>query len=104
MDKHPTHEIAFRSKAEMIEDITKILHHLHTGQRSLATPLIEDLKTRALFLDEEIQQDVLIFVEQVLFQYDYDPWHKITRDVQKATDRLIRDLGFSIPDPTETIL
>ena len=104
MDKHPAHEIAFRSKAEMAEDITQILHYLHTGDRSLATPLIEDLKTRSLFLSEEIQQDVLIFTEQVLFQYDYDPWHKITRDVQKAADRLIRDLGFSIPEPPETVL
>ncbi len=104
MGKHPSQVLPVRSKAEMLEDIIKILHCLHTGRRSSAVPLIEDLKTRSLFLDEQIQQDVLIFAEQVLFQYDYDPWHKITRDVQKAADRLIRDLGFPIKAPEETII
>jgi|SRR5579872_883002 len=102
---HKNHfrELPVRSKSEMLEDIIKILHCLHTGQRSAAIPLIEDLKTRSLFLREEIQQDVLIFAEQVLFQYDYDPWHKITPDVQKAADRLIADLGYPIRDKIKTI-
>ncbi len=95
MVKHPTEDLPIRSKLEMLEDIVKILHYLHTGVRSAADPLIDDLKTRAMFLEERIQQDVLIFSEQVHFQYDYDPWHKITSDVQEAADKLIADLGFS---------
>ncbi|HSX26752.1 MAG TPA: hypothetical protein VLE89_07075 [Chlamydiales bacterium] len=94
MKKHPSHELPARSKTEMLKDICEIVHFLHTGQRSAADLLIEDLKTRSIFLDEKIQHDVLIFAEQVQFQYDYDPWHKVTPDVQKAADKLIHDLGF----------
>ena len=104
MEKHPSHELPIRSKKEMLEDIRMILRHLHTGNRSEAIPLLDDLKTRSLFLPEQIQQDVLIFAEQVLFQYDYDPWHKITRPVQEAADRLIADLGYPLDSPPWTVL
>lgn len=78
----------------MLDDIIQIIHYLHSGDRKLADPLIEDLKIRATFLEETIQQNVLIFSEQVHFQYNYDPWHKVTSDVQKAADKLIEELGF----------
>ncbi|MBM3183687.1 MAG: hypothetical protein FJZ64_00045 [Chlamydiae bacterium] len=94
--KHPSQELPIRSKIEMAKDIAEIIQCLHRGQRGAADLLIEDLKTRALFFDEKTQQDVLKFVEQVAFQYNYDPWHKITQDVQKAADILIEDLGFHI--------
>lgn len=99
MEKHPTHELLIRSKQEMLQDIAQIIHFLHTGQRSAADLLIEDLKLRSLFFDDSIQQDVLVFSEQVHFQYDYDPWHKITPDVERAADKLIHHLGYKIkPD------
>lgn len=88
------HEIPIRSKLEMCDDIAKIIYHLHQGEKSKSDPLLEDLKVRSLHLDETIQQDVLIFSEQVQFQYAYDPWHKVTHEVEKAADRLIEDLGF----------
>jgi hypothetical protein len=66
------------------------------GKRKEAELLIKDLKIRASALDPQIQQDVLMFCEQVLFQYDYDPQHKITIDVKKAADKLIEDMGFGI--------
>ena len=91
---HSPKELPIRSKITMLHNIAKIIKHLHKGERPFADRLIEDLKTRSVFLDEQIQQDVLIFAEQVQFQYDYDPNHLITRDVQKAADRLIEDLGF----------
>ncbi len=78
----------------MLDDIVQIIRCLHTGIRGEADALIHDLKSRALFLDEQIQQDVLMFCEQIHFQYDYDPWHKVTPEVQKAADKLIEDLGF----------
>lgn len=95
MKEHPSRENPIRSKDEMLKDICKIVHYLHTGERLAADLLIEDLKTRSTYLDEKIQQDVLIFAEQVQFQYDYDPWHKVTPDIQKAADRLLHNLGFS---------
>lgn len=95
MPKHPSHELPIRSKLEMLDDIVQIIYYLHTGQRKFAEPLLDDLKTRSIFLDEQLQHDVLIFAEQVCFQYDYDPWHKVTSEVQKAADNLIKDLGFS---------
>jgi hypothetical protein len=97
MDKNPAEELPIRSKLEMLEDIVEIISHLHHGERPLAEPLIDDLKSRALFLDEQIQQDVLEFSEQIHFQYDYDPWPKVTPEIQKAADRLIEDLGFPTP-------
>jgi hypothetical protein len=80
----------------MLDDIVQVIHYLHTGRRRAADPLLDDLKIRAIYFDERVQQDVLIFAEQVYFQYSYDPWHKVTADVQRAADRLIEDLGFSI--------
>jgi hypothetical protein len=97
MDKHPSHELPIRSKLDMLDDVVKIIHYLHEGDRVAADHLIDDLKTRAVYLDEKIQQDVLIFSEQVQFQYDYDPWHKVTPEVQSAADQLISDLGFYRP-------
>ncbi len=95
MRKHLGLELPIRSKLNMLDDIVQVIHFLHTGDRQIAVPLMDDLKARAVFFDDQIQHDVLIFCEQVCFQYDYDPWHKITPDVQKAADKLIDDLGFS---------
>ena len=91
---HKSQEIPVRSKTEMLYDIIKVIHFLHEGDRKAAEPLIRNLKVRAMYLDEQIQQDVLIFSEQVQFQYNYDPWHKISQEVRKAADKLIYDLGF----------
>lgn len=91
-----TRELPIRSKLAMAEDIAMVLHCLHDGHKASSDRLLEDLKVRSLFLDETIQQDVLIFAEQVQFQYGYDPWHKITPDVQQAADKLIEDLGFTL--------
>ena len=85
-------ELPIRSKTEMANDIAQIIHCLHRGQYT--GPLIENLKARSTFLDERVQQDVLIFVEQVQFQQAYDPWHKVTPEITLAADRLIEDLGF----------
>ncbi len=95
MKKYIKGDLPIRSKIEMADDVGKILSSLHRGQRDLSDQLIEDLKVRALYLDDDIQQDVLIFAEQVQFQYDYDPWHKVTWEVVHAADRLIESLGFS---------
>lgn len=96
MTKHPSQELPIRSKLEMLADIVQIIRYLHEGSRPAADHLIDDLKTRAMYFDEKIQQDVLIFAESIHFQYDYDPWHKVTLDVKKAADKLIQDLGFPI--------
>lgn len=87
-------ELPIKSKLEMLNLIGQIVYLLHTGQREAADKYINELKTRAMYLDEEIQHDVLVFVEQVYFQYGYDPWHKVTPDVQKAADQLIASMGF----------
>lgn len=97
MKKNPSHELPIRSKLMMAQEIGEIIQCLHRGQRSAADLMIEDLKIRSIYLDEQIQQDVLIFAEQVQFQYDYDPWHKVTSEVERAADRLIKDLGFIEP-------
>ena len=97
MDKHHGKELPIRSKLEMVDDVVQIISYLHAGNRESADPLLDDLKARALFLDDQIQWDVLVFAEQVHFQYDYDPWHKVTSEVQQAADRLIEDLGFPTP-------
>ena len=94
MKNHPSRELPIRSKLEMAQDVAEILHCLHTGQRSALDLLVQDLKTRSIYFEDQIQQDVLVFAEQVQFQYDYDPWHKVTEDIEKAADRLIEDLGL----------
>jgi len=93
---NPKGELPIRSKVAIRENIVKALQYMTEGNRMALESLIEDLKNRAIYLDETIQQDVLIFAEQVQFQYDYDPWHKITPDIKKAADRLIEDLGWML--------
>ncbi len=87
-------ELPVRAKREMLSDIVEIIQCLHLGHRSECDRFVEHLKARCAFLDEKIQQDVLIFIEQVQFQYAYDPWHKVTLEVEEAADQLIQDLGF----------
>ena len=94
MSLQPNNELPIRSKLKMVDEIRQILSYLNEGDRSAFLPLLEDLKARSLFLDEQIQHDVLAFASQVLFQYDYDPWHTVTPDIQKAADKLIEDMGF----------
>jgi hypothetical protein len=96
MKKDMFNELPIRSKHEMMKDIVEIIQCLHKGQRLRCDRFVEDLKVRCALLDETIQQDVLIFVEQVQFQYAYDPWHKVTTEVEAAADRLIQDLGFRL--------
>ena len=90
-------DLPIRSKVAMAENISKILKSLHEGDREAALPLLEDLKVRSIYLDEQIQHDVLAFTSLVLFQYDYDPWHKVSQDLQIATDKLLEDMGFNPP-------
>ena len=97
MKNPPSRELPIRLKVAIAQEVGEIIGCLHRGQRSTADLLIEDLKSQAVHLDEEIQQNVLMFAEQVQFQYDYDPWHKMTLDVQKAADKLIEGMGFSLP-------
>ncbi len=94
-------ELPIRSKIEIVEKIGKILHCLHTGQRSAADLLIEEVKSRSLLLEDPIQQDVLMFAESVQFQASYDPWHRVSGEIQTAADRLIEDLGFTPPPENE---
>jgi hypothetical protein len=96
MTHNKFNEIPIHAKDEMALDIGKIIHYLHVGKRKSAMPHIQDLKHRSVHLDEKIQQDVLMFVEQIEFQFAYDPWHNITEEVRKAADRLLHDLGLSI--------
>jgi hypothetical protein len=97
MESNHFKDLPIRSKLEMMKNIGKIIHYLHEGDRSSADPLVEDLKSRAVFFDDQIQQDVLSFSEQIDFQYDYDSSHLVTDNIQKAADKLIEDLGFSPP-------
>lgn len=94
MKNNISHDLPIRSKLKMLDDVVQIIHYLYTGDRAEADALIDDLKARSTYLDEQIQQDVLIFSEQIHFQYDYDPWHKVTPDVQRAADKLLNDMGF----------
>jgi len=89
-------ELPIRSKLEMAKDVAEIIQCLHAGHRSRSDQFVKNLKARCSLLDEKIQQDVLIFVEQVQFQHAYDPWHRVTPEVERAADRLIMDLGFRI--------
>ena len=95
MKSNPHHELPIRSKKVMAQDIAEIVQCLHRGERSHVDLLIEDLKVRAINFDQTVQQDVLMFAEAVQFQAVYDPWHKVTIEVEKAADRLISDLGLS---------
>ncbi len=79
-------------KSEMLEDVGKIIFHLHHGNRVLIDLFIDNLKANAVHMEPTIQQAVLNFAEQVHFQYDYDPWHKVTEDVQIAADQVLKSL------------
>jgi hypothetical protein len=97
MQQHYHNELPIRSKVDVAEEITQIIHYLHDGKQDAANSLIENLKSRSIYLDERIQGDVLIFAEAVQFQAAYDPWHLVTSEIEAAADQLIEDLGFTPP-------
>ena len=97
MAVHKFPELPIRAKKEMARDVATIIRFLHLGLADKATELIQDLKIRSIHLSEQIQQDVLAFAEQVQFQFAYDPWHKVTPNVQIAADNLLEDLGLINP-------
>ncbi|MDE3045908.1 MAG: hypothetical protein KGJ02_04610 [Verrucomicrobiota bacterium] len=94
MKKHHSQQLPIRLKIEMVQEVAEIIHCFQNGQRAAVDLLIEDLKSRCVHLDEKIQQDVLMFAEQVQFQFTYDQWHTITQEIQSAADHLIEDLGL----------
>ncbi len=97
MIKHPALELPIRSKLDILNDIVQIICYLHNGNRKMGEKCIRDMKLRSLFLSEEIQHCVLIFTDQVHFQFNFDLWHKVTPEVQVSADRLIEVLGFQPP-------
>lgn len=98
-NKHPALILPIRSKLDILDDMVQIIYFLHIGDRHSADQLIKDMKIRAMFLDEMIQQQVLIFTDLIHFQYNTDPWHRVTPDIQVAADHLIEQLGFRPPAP-----
>lgn len=88
-------ELPIRLKVELIRNLKELMICLHQKKNSEAKRVSEEIKKVALFLSEEIQGDVLRFVEAVQFQEKYDP--VITKEVQEQADRLIEDLGFLPP-------
>lgn len=98
MEKHIALELPIRSKLRMLDTIVQIIHYLHVGDRREADKLIEELKLRSTFLEEPIQHGVLMFSEQVHFQYDYDPWHKVTPEIELAANHLMEEMGFRPPE------
>lgn len=97
MAKHPALELPIRSKLDMLNDIVQIICYLHEGHRKAGDRYIYDLKIRSLFFDPEIQNRVLVFTDQVHFQFNFDPDHKVTTEIQEAADHLIESLGFQPP-------
>ncbi len=95
-------QLPIRAKIEIAEKIGQILECLHKGQKPETNILIAEVKSRALFLEDPIQQDVLMFAESVQFQMAYDPWHKVNKEIEAAANKLIEDLGFT-PPPEEEI-
>jgi hypothetical protein len=89
-------QIPLRAKLDIVQEIAEVICLLHKGDQEAADKILKEMKIRSIFLDEEIQRNVLIFAEQVDFQYDYDPWHKVTPDVQRAADQLINSLGLNL--------
>lgn len=96
MEKNPFEELPIRTKLKMTENIGKMMDWLYQGNQKKLYEEAEELKKESIYLSEEIQQSVLMFVEQLLFQYQYDPG-EITEEVRKMADRLIASLGFLPP-------
>lgn len=89
--------LPIRSKIEIAQKTGELLACLHKGHFFTANHLIEDLKRSSLYLEDPIQQDVLMLSQAIQFQEVYDPTHCITLEIKRIADRLIEDLGFVPP-------
>jgi hypothetical protein len=94
MINYPPPELPIRSKVAMARDVAQVIHSLGHGERRRIEILLHDLLVRSLDFNPEVQHRVLEFAGQVLFQYDYDPWHTVSKEVAAAADRLMESLGF----------
>ena len=78
------------------EDILKIIGEaisaLGHGYIEQIDPLLDKLKEKSSTLSDKIQEDILDFIIQIEFQKDYDYQHLITKEIQEAADKLIKDL------------
>ena len=95
MKKHLSQELPIRAKLEMAQDVAEVIVCLGHGRQLEAEKLLQDLKARALYFDESVQQNVLVFAEQVQFQLAYDP--SVTHEVQRAANLLLESLGWVAP-------
>jgi len=95
MKPHMFRELPYRSKLKMAEDVGEILGCLNRRERP--DVWIQDLKARSVFFDDDVQQAVLMFAEQVQFQSAYDPMWGVTAEVERAADKVIEWLGFTPP-------
>jgi hypothetical protein len=84
-------------KKEIINKISDIVTHLHNGKFLLVRQCIGQLKNLLQDLPKKTVNDIQDFVQQVLFEMDYDSEHRITEEIRKSADRLIQDLGYSLP-------
>ena len=96
MGKDFQNELPISSKLAMGDTVIQVLAYLHAGNRLALLPLLDELKLRSMFLDEQIQEDVVTFANLVLFQYDSDPWHTVSKEVTQAADHLFEDMGFTV--------
>jgi hypothetical protein len=91
--------LPIKLKHEMVDEVAQIVVSLHTGDKKRCEKLMEELKVNALYLDEEIQHNVLIFTGQIDFQKIYDPWHRISPEVERSALFLIGLLQPSFEAP-----
>jgi len=84
-------------KALLLDHLARVVANLHRGNIEAIVPLLRQMHTAARSLSPQIQLDIHQFIIQVEFQMDYDPFHLVTEEIQKAADALIKDLGVPVP-------
>jgi len=82
-----------KQKKEVAAAIAGTLKSLNERDREMVRKHLREILTNSKGLEKAIEKDIQNFLMQVEFEMDYDRTLLVTKEVVKAADKLIKDLG-----------
>jgi len=82
-----------KQKKEVAAAIAGTLKSLNERDREMVRKHLREILKNSKGLEKAIEKDIQNFLMQVEFEMDYDRTLLVTKEVVKAADKLIKDLG-----------
>ncbi len=80
-------------KKKVSAAIAGALKSLNEGNHEMVREHLREILKKSKGLEKAIEKDIQNFLMQIEFEMDYDRTLLVTKEVVKAADKLIKDLG-----------